>query len=297
MTRESQVRNTPLLVIAISGASSSGKTTLLRTLSSIMGDDHITHIDMDGYHLHSREEREQLNEYPEDLKANDFCRLAQDIRALKSGNIIFMPTYVHENGDFGEPILQHPRAVIFVEGLHASMLNKISGQDLVDYSVFVCPDEDLRKSWKVRRDVNERGYSYTAATRQISERTVFEQRYVFPQSYGSDILFQIERESGRRVRNNVLLSSSLCEKMQEFIREQRLDFFCIEQRRYRGELFYEFHVKNDSGVFAFLDKNVPLGLMKPQKIVPAQSKHSYQRAVETLAMLILLLCVQNYKED
>ena len=185
------------ITIAVAGASASGKTRFINAVLNCLNENFVSHLDMDGYHLHNREEREKLGEYPDELKANDFAKLSKDIVQLLEEKNILMPVYDHQQGKFAEPRLIKPKPVLFVEGLHAGLINQVSNISLLDYSIFLKPDEYIRRAWTVKLDVEDRQYTYQSAIQQIKDRSPFVKKHVLPQSDISDfLLFTTRKKKG-----------------------------------------------------------------------------------------------------
>ena len=204
----------PLLVIGIGGASSSGKTLLLKHTISNLYRGASVHIDLDGYHRYTRQERAFLGVYPEEISSNYIERAIQDIICIKQGRTVEVPTYDHTKGVFGTKKRVSPAPLIFVEGLHGACLNEWaieqgvgSGNLPVDTSVFVFPEEDIRKAWKVHRDVLKRNYCYERAVAEISERQPFVQKEVLPQLYEADIVMRVEKRRGAGLLQYLLIST------------------------------------------------------------------------------------------
>lgn len=283
----------PNLVIAIAGASSSGKTMLLNNLLNLLDRERTTHIDMDGYHLYTRVEREMLNKYPEELSCNNFDQIVQHIQALKGGIPINMPVYLHESGSFGKPVLRYPHNVIFVEGLHACMLNEIARQDLIDYSIFIQPSDDLRKAWKVRRDVTERMYLYREALEQIARREYFVDKYISPQAAKSDVLFLIERVPQEYyLKHRILVTCNLQEHLFQIFSSLHVkSCFQITKQFYNERPFLEVVAHCKCSTLLPILRLSPISelVRYPQEVCVVEKPYSYKNAIQSLVILILLL--------
>ncbi|HOE69475.1 MAG TPA: hypothetical protein PLE10_02970 [Brevefilum sp.] len=279
------------MLISIAGASSSGKSTLLNGFISIFGQDNVAYIDMDGYHFHTRQKRIEINQYPDEFEANDFTRLISHLEVLESGKSIIMPTYDHTQGTFGDSILIVPKKFIFIEGLHANYLNSFSGKDLIKFSIFVNPEEDLRRSWKVKRDVSKRGYSYSDAIQQIYKREEYEKKYIFPQVSISDSVMNIERVVKISSTKTSLL---ITDKMQKTIKNIIKDFSKISvefiERSMCGYVMYEICFVNDDNIGLALNELL-VQIYHRDVRVPYYTKgnYSYNKAVNSLALLISML--------
>ena len=287
------VKKSPLLVIGIAGASASGKSSVLKSISSYLNEENVAHLDLDGYHLHTREERKKLNEYPDEIKANDFDKIIHDIKALMSGENIDMSVYDHKNGVFSSPVKLEPKQIVFVEGLHSVMINEISDQKIIDLSVFLYPDEDLRKSWKVKRDVNERGYSYSEAIEQIANRKAFVTKYIFPQIEIADILIHIHRTKNGSIRYRVLLSPTFYNRCltDKCIKGILLKYFRGQKVDFKDKQYTEVHLESNTTMCDFLKSKVSqLGLITSQHSISyIKDQYTYAEMVEILFALILTI--------
>ncbi len=177
--------------IGISGKSASGKSYFLRKLTDMLNKDIFSMIDLDGYHFHCRKERLQLNEFPEDLEANNIKQIITDIKTIKSGQVITPPIYNHQKGIIENTTTVHPKPIIFIEGLHTTLLNDLAKQQIIDFTIHINPIINLQQTWKVHRDVLKRGYDFNTVMNEIKGRRVFEERYIQPQTYKSDVLLNI----------------------------------------------------------------------------------------------------------
>lgn len=195
--------------VGVGGASSSGKSRILRSLTFLLGRKNTTHVDLDGYHKHDREERTHFCEYPDQPEANDFEKLSSDLTALRSGLSVEMPMYNHKIGRFDTPKKVSPSPIVFVEGLHASAINSICGMELIDLSVFLYPEEDLRHSWKIRRDVVDRSYRYMDAVEQVERRKPFVEQFVLTQRDTADVVVHIVADSSRILHHLIFVSAAI----------------------------------------------------------------------------------------
>jgi uridine kinase len=179
------------MVIGIAGASCTGKSTLARHLARIFSLSDANILDMDGYHIHTRRQRLSLLEYPDDPAANDFDQLFKHLVLLKKGQYVNVPRYDHRTGEFRSPHNLGAHYVLIIEGLHAAMINELSQASLVDISIFIDPQKDLRDAWKVKRDVTIRRYPFRQAVDQIGKREPIVREVILPQRDKADIRIAI----------------------------------------------------------------------------------------------------------
>ena len=182
-------------VVAVIGASGSGKTRLVKTLVSSSA--RFTVLRVDDYyrvldHLDFAS-RDRVNfDHPD---AIEFERLAIDLTALRAGKAIAAPIY-----DFS----RHTRAsatrtvnsadIIVLEGVLA--MADLATRALVDYLVFVNSSLDICLARRVARDATERGRSEASVIDFWESRAVpmFEQ-FVAPWREEADLVVSGERNS------------------------------------------------------------------------------------------------------
>ena len=182
-------------VVAVIGASGSGKTRLVKTLVSSSA--RFTVLRVDDYyrvldHLDFAS-RDRVNfDHPD---AIEFERLAVDLTALRAGKAIAAPIY-----DFS----RHTRAsatrtvnsadIIVLEGVLA--MADLATRALVDYLVFVNSSLDICLARRVARDATERGRSEASVIDFWESRAMpmFEQ-FVAPWREEADLVVSGERNS------------------------------------------------------------------------------------------------------
>lgn len=182
-------------VVAVIGASGSGKTRLVKTLVSssarftvLRVDDYYRELD----HLDFAS-RDRVNfDHPD---AIEFERLAVDLTALRAGKAIAAPIY-----DFS----RHTRAsatrtvnsadIIVLEGVLA--MADLATRALVDYLVFVNSSLDVCLARRIARDATERGRSEASVIDFWESRAtpMFEQ-FVAPWREEADLVVSGERNS------------------------------------------------------------------------------------------------------
>jgi phosphoribulokinase len=183
-------------VVGIAGDSASGKTTFSKGIVRLFGEENVVSISLDNYHRYDREERRKLNLTPLNPKANDFDKIFKDIKALKEGKEILMPFYDHKTGEFLDPVRITPAKIVVVEGLHPFYRKVIA--DLFDLKIFMDPDFEVRREWKIKRDVDERGYKLEEVLMEIEARKKDYKRYIEPQKKRAEIIVKIRRDKSRK---------------------------------------------------------------------------------------------------
>lgn len=171
------------LVIAIAGASASGKTLFTRTvmeeLSSEFSDDSIAVLEEDSYYRDQAhlpiKLREQTNyDHP---KAFEHELLLQHLSQLKQGNSVQVPSYDYENHTRSEITRKvQPASIVVVEGI--LLLADRALCKHFDIKIFIDTPLDICLLRRIKRDVSERGRSLESVAAQY-ESTVRPMYYEF----------------------------------------------------------------------------------------------------------------------
>jgi phosphoribulokinase len=69
-------------------------------------------------------------------------------------------------------------------------------RDAIDVAVFLDPDGELRRRWKLERDIFERGYSPSEVVAELQRRERDAGRYVRPQRDYADVILRFQRRDG-----------------------------------------------------------------------------------------------------
>lgn len=173
-------------VLAIVGDSASGKTTLARGIVEALGEERCVSVCLDDYHRYDRQDRRDRGITPLSPDANYIDIMEQHLQLLAVGRPILKPVYDHSTGTFAAPEYVQPREFVIIEGLLA--LSTPLVRACLDVSVFLEPDDDLRTTWKIDRDVAGRGYTRNQVLDEIEARHEDGARYISPQRRYADIV-------------------------------------------------------------------------------------------------------------
>ena len=195
----------PLFVMGIAGPSACGKSVLAESMQSCFATKTVSYLDLDGYHLHTREERKRFSEFPDQPEANNLTQVIRDLSTLRKGRSIQMPVYDHRKGRFSTPFEVRPRPLLIVEGLHSLLLNELADERLIDLGVFIGPIDELREEWKVKRDVAFRNYSEAQVRAEIVARQPHRAAYVDSQSALAEVIVQMERGQSKAIEIRTLI--------------------------------------------------------------------------------------------
>lgn len=178
-------RNMPF-TIGVSGDSGSGKSTFISMAEQIFGKRNLLFIEGDGDHKWERGNAMWKHFTHLNPKSNFLYRQAQDLATLKSGQSVLRVDYDHDTGRFTNQSKIRPKPFILLCGLHALYLPQI--RNCLDLKIYMDIDENLRRYWKIQRDVDKRGYSKEKILEQISARLPDAEKYIHPQKKYADLV-------------------------------------------------------------------------------------------------------------
>ncbi len=152
-------------VIGICGGSGSGKTTIVRKISEVVGD--FAFIPQDSYYK-SAEYMSNSNitafnfDHP-DAFDNDL--LISHLERLKNGESVEMPTYDFvRNRRRPETILVKSSKLVIFEGI--MIFTDKAVRDRIDLKIFVDTPDDIRFIRRLTRDIKERGRTVDSVIEQ-----------------------------------------------------------------------------------------------------------------------------------
>ncbi|MFO0810372.1 MAG: hypothetical protein U0746_17245 [Gemmataceae bacterium] len=174
-----RMRTKPLL-IGMAGDSGAGKDTACELLRDVLGTARTLVISGDDYHRWPRGHAMWQVHTHLDVRANDLMKQQNDAVAIAQGQGVLKGTYDHATGRFTNEEWVDPRTCVIFAGLHTLALE--SQRRLYELTVFIDPDESLRRYWKVQRDRRDRGYSAEQVLAKIAEREADRTKYILPQA-------------------------------------------------------------------------------------------------------------------
>jgi phosphoribulokinase len=201
-------------IIAITGSSGAGTTSVKRTFEQIFRRERIdaVYIEGDAFHRWNRAEmREQMREaaakgdhhyshFGED--ANLFHELEKTFRDYSETGVCRARSYVHDADEaevHGAPpgtftswrAFEPGSDLLFYEGLHGAVVtDAVNVAQHVDLKIGVVPVINLEWIQKLHRDKAARGYTTEAVTDTILRRMPDYINYICPQFTHTDINFQ-----------------------------------------------------------------------------------------------------------
>jgi phosphoribulokinase len=178
-----------VVLIGVAGDSGCGKSTFLRRISDLFGEELVTVICLDDYHSLDRKQRKVAGVTALNPKANNFDLMYEQIKALKNGETVNKPIYNHETGMIDPPERIEPNHIVVIEGLHPLYDERVRG--LLDFSVYLDISDEVKIAWKIQRDMAERGHTYEDVLAAINSRRPDFQTYIDPQKGHADVVLQV----------------------------------------------------------------------------------------------------------
>ncbi|MCG6134793.1 MAG: phosphoribulokinase [Nostoc sp. LLA-1] len=178
-----------VVLIGVAGDSGCGKSTFLRRLIDLFGEEFMTVICLDDYHSLDRKQRKETGITALDPRANNFDLMYEQIKALKEGQAIDKPIYNHETGMIDPPEHIEPNHIVVVEGLHPLYDERV--RSLLDFSVYFDISDEVKIAWKIQRDMAERGHRYEDVLAQINSRKPDFEKFIEPQREFADVVLQV----------------------------------------------------------------------------------------------------------
>lgn len=147
-----------MLIIGIAGGTGSGKTTVVNKIIASLPAGEVAVMPQDSYYKDSShippEERSKINF--DEPAAIEWTLLVEQLKALKEGKTIEMPTYSYLTCTRQEEtVTVKPADVVIVEGI--LVLTDPVLRNMLDVKVFVDADADDRLIRVIARDCIERG--------------------------------------------------------------------------------------------------------------------------------------------
>jgi uridine kinase len=198
------------VVIAIAGASASGKSlianTIFNELCAELGTDQIGIISEDAYYKdqsHLSMDQRVLTNY-DHPKAFDHGLLCEQLVALKNNQAVDIPRYSYtEHTRMAETTTLTPKKIIILEGI--LLLTDTNVRAQLDASIFIDTPLDICLMRRLKRDIELRGRSMESVIEQYTAtvRPMFLQ-FIDPSKQHADII--VPRGGKNRIATDLLKS-------------------------------------------------------------------------------------------
>ena len=177
-------------VIGVAGDSGAGKDTFADSMAELFGNHSVVKLSGDDYHLWDRQKPMwQVMTHLNPL-ANDLERFSNDLISLTDGKSIQSKHYDHQTGKMSKPFVLKSNDFIIASGLHALYLSML--RDCYHLKIYLDIDEGLRRHFKLKRDVNQRGHPIERVLSSFDKREPDSERFIRPQSVHADLTFALQ---------------------------------------------------------------------------------------------------------
>lgn len=180
----------PAILIAITGPTASGKSTLAKMALDKLGKDKSVLICQDNYYKDRsslpKKERKKINF--DDIKSFDLGLLVKHLKCLKNGKPIFMSLYDFIQSRRLKKVKKvEPKPFIIVEGLMPFFDKRL--RKLFDFKIYIDLSNAICLSRRIKRDTKKRGESIeSVCLRYFNDVLPMQKRFVEPQRQWADVI-------------------------------------------------------------------------------------------------------------
>ena len=178
-------------VIGIAGDSGSGKDTLSDAIAGIFGKHSITTISGDDYHIWDRYKPMWQVMTHLNPMANNLESFSQDVLSLTDRKTISARTYNHETGKMSKHARVNSNDFIIASGLHALYLPQL--RDSYNLKIYLDIEEDLRRHFKIKRDVGVRGHELNKVLESLEIREKDSNKFIRPQKKHAYLVLSLQQ--------------------------------------------------------------------------------------------------------
>lgn len=177
-------------VLGIAGDSGAGKDTFSDAIQGLFGSHSVATLSGDDYHLWDRQKPMWQVMTHLNPMANDLEGFANDLVALTDGKTIQSRHYNHQTGRMSRPFNIQSNDIIIVSGLHALYLPIL--RKCYNLSIYLDIDENLRRHFKLQRDVHQRGHAPERVLSSFEKREPDSARFIRPQASHADLTLSLQ---------------------------------------------------------------------------------------------------------
>lgn len=187
--KERILKSKKIFIIGVAGDSGSGKTTFVKGIQNMFGSDMVCNFSLDDYHTLDRDGRAKKKITALNPEANNLEGLYKDLVKLKNGETIMKPVYEHATGKFGKPVKFEPKPIVIIEGLMPFYTEEL--RNIIDFKIFVDPERSVKRKWKIKRDVGERGHKIEEVMPEIIAREPDYKKYIDFEKIYAEVVIKI----------------------------------------------------------------------------------------------------------
>jgi len=179
-------------LIFICGDSGSGKTKLAHFLNEKINNSIV--LECDRYHKWQRGDYHWKYFTHLNPGSNELKLMQNDILELQKNIEIYQKDYDHKTGLFTQFQKIKPNKNIIVVGLHVLFFNFEKS-----IKIYLDTDDYLKITWKISRDVTQRGYCVSEVLKKIEERKNDFKNHIEPQIKNSDLIIKKTIDTNEKI--------------------------------------------------------------------------------------------------
>jgi uridine kinase len=177
-------------IVGVAGDSGAGKDTFADAITGLFGEHSVVKLSGDDYHLWDRQKpmwqvMTHLNPMANNLEG--FCN---DLLSLTDGKSVLCRHYDHRKGRRSKPFQIESNDFIIASGLHALYLPAL--RECYNLKIYLDIDEGLRRYFKLKRDVQQRGHTAEQVLNSFEKRDRDSERFIRPQSNHADLILSLQ---------------------------------------------------------------------------------------------------------
>lgn len=177
-------------VVGIAGDSGSGKDTFADAITGLFGGHSVVNLSGDDYHLWDRQKPMWQVMTHLNPMANDLESYSKDLVSLTDGKCIQSRQYDHQTGKMSQPFRIKSNDFIIASGLHALYLPIL--RECYNLKIYLDIDEGLRRHFKLKRDVKQRGHTVERVLSAFKKREADSARFIRSQSAHADLILSLQ---------------------------------------------------------------------------------------------------------
>ena len=238
-----KIKSSPV-IIAISGDSAVGKSTLTESLKQYLGIKFVNSIELDSFHKYERDNPLWKKKTHLNPDMNNLIEFKNIILNLINGKTEIVRNYNHLTGKFDSEQKQSIKNYLILEGLHSLYFQDLNKK--YNLNIFLDLDKELKAKTKINRD-KDRGKTKELVLEEISKRRQDFMKYILPQKNYADVYIKtLERGTEYQVLE-VALKSDYFYALEEIIgRTTDVEIMVNKVEFYENILFSLKFTKNSS---------------------------------------------------
>ena len=266
-------------LIAISGDSGSGKTTISNKILNLFNKDKVLKFETDRYHEWERGNENYKNYTHLNPYSNKLELMSDDIYNLKLGNEIYQVDYDHLTGKFTKEEKIESKQNIIICGLHTLYLEDLN--KIIDIKIFMDTDRELIKEWKINRDIIERKHSKEYILKQMEIRNADYEMYIKSQKDNSDIIIHFYKDVSGELQCYLTINKKIIfDKLYKYFVDYSYDFNIIDDKKCIVGLkknISEIYEKEDMNKYFSLNNEEELNNMFYDQIIMLIAIYIYKK--------------------